>query len=249
LFSYFSADLRSAYSDKIKALTRSFCFLKMNSASTPACVIVLDDIHTADATFKKYWQVNTLQPPLPTTEGVQLHNSENGVTGRVNICMLRPAPEEWTREIKSGDEVFNVFGYKVTSPVPAQPEANGHRILFSPRNARVHDTFLALMQIHADGVKPLPYTLEEQTEYVTIRTGEWIVCMARDGKLIKKDFKITVPDDKKSYQVVLAGVMEGEWQIKSAEGLQEQNSIKGGHTLYLTASAGQCQFIAPGTAR
>ena len=40
--SYFSVDLTSAYSEKIKDYVRTFCFLNLGSSQTPAVLIVLD---------------------------------------------------------------------------------------------------------------------------------------------------------------------------------------------------------------
>ena len=62
-FSYFSIDLTSAYSDKIKDYVRSFCFLNLGDDKTPAVLIVRDVMTTAKPEFRKYWQLNTFQKP------------------------------------------------------------------------------------------------------------------------------------------------------------------------------------------
>ena len=69
-FSYFSVDLKSAYSDKIQEFVRTFCFLNLGNEETPAALIILDHITAAKPEFQKYWQVNTLNPPEPTPDGV-----------------------------------------------------------------------------------------------------------------------------------------------------------------------------------
>lgn len=241
-YSYYATDLRAAYSPKIAAFTRSFCFLNLGRPDHPACVIVLDDIRTADPGFKKYWQLNTLQPPRRTPEGVQLHNAVNGVTGRVDVCLLLPAPEDRTLEIKSGSDVYDVFGYTVTPPVATQPEANGHRVLFSPRQARAHDTFLALLQAHDDAAAPLPYTLVERAECVILRIADRIVCLARGGVLLEGPLDITVPADGTRYEVVLAGLAPGRWRIVAPHGETTAESAAGNHTLSFTSAAGRCRI-------
>ncbi|MDD2600819.1 MAG: hypothetical protein PHO37_16625 [Kiritimatiellae bacterium] len=247
-YSYYAADLSSAYSKKIKSFTRAYCFLNMNSATHPACVITLDNVNASDPAFKKYWQVNTLQPPQQTEAGVQLHNFENNVTGRVDICMLRPAPGEWTCEIKSGAEAFNVFGYQVTPPSDRYAESKGHRVLFSPKKPSAHDTFLTLMQLHEDGAAPLPYTLIESESQMTITIADRVVCMARDGRLISKSFEISVPSDGQSYQVVLTGLLDGDWQITTEQSPQTYQCGKNNNTLFFTARGGKYQVVAPGDA-
>ena len=89
-FSYFCVDLKSAYSSKIREYVRTFCFLNLDNQQTPAALIVLDNMTTARPEFKKYWQVNTLNPPEKTADGVILRNSALGLSGKVSVCMLRP---------------------------------------------------------------------------------------------------------------------------------------------------------------
>ena len=67
-YSTFSVNLTSAYSEKIEDYVRSFCFLNLDNEQTPAVLIVLDNMTTARPEFRKYWQVNTLNPPETTDE-------------------------------------------------------------------------------------------------------------------------------------------------------------------------------------
>lgn len=241
-YSYFAADLSAAYSQKITSFTRSFCFLNLGRPDHPACVIVLDDVRTADPGFKKYWQLNTLQPPCRTRAGVQFHNSVNGVTGRVDVCVLRPAPDDRTIEIRSGPDVYDVFGYTVTPPLPAQPEANGHRVLFSPRQARVQDTFLVLLQAHDEAVAPLPYALTETADHMILRVADRIVCLSRDGLPFGGPIDIPVPADGTRYEIVLAGLAAGTWRIAGPQGDTTAECSAGNHTLSFTTMGGHCRI-------
>ena len=241
-FSYYSADLTSAYSGKIKSFIRSYCFLNLESAQHPACIIVLDEVRSAQADFKKYWQINPLQPPLRTPEGIQMHSSANSVTGRVDLCMLRPARGEWEIDIKSGDDVYDIFGFKVTPPPSPHPEGKGHRVLFTPKQAREHDTFLALLRLHDDGIKPLEYTLKEEQNHITIGIADRIVCLKRHGKLISESFEINVPTSGKEYQVILTGMEAGKWQITTPNATHQQTCDKGNNTMHFTSRGGRCQI-------
>jgi len=241
-YSYYAADLTAAYSDKVASFTRSFCFLNLGKPSHPACVIVLDDIRTADPSFKKYWQVNTLNPPRRTPRGVQFHNAVNNVTGRVDVCVLRPASNDQTIEIKSGADVYDVFGYRVTPPFPARPEANGHRVLVSPQQARAQDTFLVLMQAHDDAATPLPHTLSETADHMILRIADRIVCLSHGGKLFDGTLDILVPSDGTRYEVVLAGLAAGTWHIAGPQGKTTANCAAGNHTLSFTTTGGACRI-------
>ena len=55
-----------------------------------------------------------------------------GKTGTVDVRMLRPASDKRTVEILSGDAANSAFGHVFTPPKPDRPEANGHRVMFSP---------------------------------------------------------------------------------------------------------------------
>jgi heparin/heparan-sulfate lyase len=245
-YSYYAAELSSAYSDKITAFTRSCCFLNLKLATHPACMIVLDEVHSADASFKKFWQVNTLEPPVPTAEGVQLHNSENGLTGRVDLCMLRPTSTQRKIDIKSGKETFNVFGFQVSPPRSNRVEAKGHRVLFSPVKEQKHDTFLTLIQTYADGSHPLPYELVESDQYYTLIIADRVVCMTRNGELLHQPLKITVPTKNVDYKVTLTALHEGRWLIESAQKADSIECVKGDNTISFNSKGGKYR-ITPTT--
>ena len=109
-YSYFSVNLTSAYSEKIVNYVRTFCFLNLDNAQTPAALIVLDNITTVSPEFRKYWQVNTLNPPETTVDGVILTNSSDDVTGKVVLRMLRPKAGERNLQVMSGKDANSVFG-------------------------------------------------------------------------------------------------------------------------------------------
>ena len=99
-FSFFAADLRGAYSDKVTACVRRFCFLNLHQPGHPAAMILLDDITAKDPAFKKYWQLTTLKPPRTTPGGLQLSNESGGLTGRLDVRLLSPGQAERTVEIE-----------------------------------------------------------------------------------------------------------------------------------------------------
>lgn len=239
-YSYYAADLTAAYSAKVKRLTRSLCFINLRNATHPACVITLDQVESTNAAFKKYWQINTLNTPQTTAQGVVLQSAEGGVTGRVDVAMLLPKREARTVEIKSGKEVYDIFGLQVEPPNERQAEANGHRILFTPKVAATTDTFLTLLQMHEEGTQPLPYHLSESADYIVLSLADQIVCMAREVEPLRASVTFNVPEDGTEYQVTVAGVAPGTWQVETAGGARSLKSDVGNHTLHFAARGGRC---------
>ncbi len=246
-FSFFAVDLRAAYSDKISAYVRRFCFLNLHRPGQPAAMILLDDITTAKPELKKYWQLNTLKPPQTTPDGLQLWNDIGGVTGRLDVRLLRPTSGERTIEILSGTEVHRVAGQTFTPPMPAAPEANGHRIMVSPKTAQQHDRFLSVMQ--ACETAPLPVDHEESDDLMIVRIADRVVALAKGTGLIERPFDVTVPADGKVFQVLLAGLRAGAWRITAAGAPDRDARVEAGKNTIHFESRGGRHRITPVVAR
>ena len=215
-YSFFSVDLTSAYSKKIKRFVRSFCFLNLDDEKTPAALIIADNVVAADPKFKKYWQVNTLTPPKTTEDGVILHNSVSGRTGTVDVRMLRPEPGKRTVEILSGKDANSVFGHVFTPPKPDRPEANGHRVMFSPSEPRKKDEFLTVM-LMSDGKAEKPrVSLTEQGDAFVVTVGDRTVVLSRSGAAIEKPVEVEVGGAGKG-QLILTGPAPGAWNIQGQD--------------------------------
>lgn len=244
-YSYFKVDLTAAYTSKMTSYSRGFCFLNLGRSDVPAVVLLTDDMTTADSSFKKYWQINTLNLPENQNNNLVLQNQRNGLVGKTHVQMLVPASTDRTTEILSGEKATSVFGipYKVTSK---QPEANGHRILISPKNAQRNDRFLTLFQMTADTVSPLPVVFNETEETYQIQLADRIVVMAKESEPISKPFTLKVPKNGR-YQVLITGANLGFWNVKGNQ--VNFNSIvdPGKNTLYFSAKEGE-YVVSPGRA-
>jgi heparin/heparan-sulfate lyase len=216
-FSYYSVDLTSAYSEKIKEYVRTFCFLNLGNEQTPAALIVLDNVTAAKPEFRKYWQVNTLNPPEQTADGVILRNSALGLSGKVGVHMLRPAPEECGVQILKGEDAYSVFGQPFTPPDPAKPEGHGCRVLFSPKAARATDVFLAVMPMSDEASPEPPVSLAETPTTFALTLADRVVVLSKNGKLLDGPFAVRVPPNGK-YQLLLTGLAPGDWSIRSEDG-------------------------------
>lgn len=244
-FSYFCVDLKSAYSGKIEQYVRTFCFLNLENEQTPAALIVLDNMTTAKPEFKKYWQVNTLNPPERTADGVILRNSALGLSGRVNVRMLRPKTEARDVEILSGDAVHTVFGQRFTPPAPSKPEANGHRVLFSPKTAQASDVFLSVMPMSDEKAPELPVALMETPATFVLTLADRVVVLSKTGRLIGRSFSVNVPTGR-NYQVLLAGLAPGNWSVRGKDGKLRLNArVEAGKNTALVASPSGAFTVSP----
>jgi heparin/heparan-sulfate lyase len=241
-FSYFSANLKDAYSKKVANYVRQFCFLNLKQSGNPAAMILLDDITTSRPEYRKIWQINTLQAPQTTADGVRLWNTTGKATGRVDVCMLWPAKEDRSMEILSGQAANSVFGQPFTPPVPTSPEANGHRITVSPRQAHARDRFLTVLQ--ACDAEPLAFQHEESDVAVTVRIADRVVVLAKGAELINSPFDVTVPQGSKSTEVLCAGLQAGQWQITSPGVQSREVTVEAGkNTLLLESTGGQYRIM------
>lgn len=222
-FSYFSVDLKSAYSDKIREYVRTFCFLNLGNEQTPAALVVLDAITAANPQFKKYWQVNSLNPPEATADGVVLSNSSEGLTGKVRIRMLRPKPEEREMQILSGEAANSVFGQSFTPPAPTKPEGHGVRVMFSPKTAQASDVFLTVMPMSNAEAPELPIELAESPTIFTLTLADRVVVLSKTGKLLDQPFQVRVLTDR-SYQLLLTGLTPGAWSVRSPDSKVQFNA-------------------------
>lgn len=237
-FSYFSVDLKPAYSGKIQDYVRTFCFLNLNNERTPAALIVLDNMTTAKPEFKKYWQVNTLNPPEKTADGVILRNHDLGLNGKVNVRMLRPKPDKRQMEILSGKDAHSVFGQAFTPPDAARPESNGHRVMFSPSKGQANDVFLTVMQMADDSVPELPVKLAETPALFTLTLADRVVVLSRTGKPLEQSFQVNVSSGR-DRQLLLAGLAAGNWSIRSQDGKVRFNAT-------VEAGKNTSFFVVPG---
>ncbi len=218
VFSYFSVDLTSAYSDKIRKHIHTFCFLNMENDENPAALIILDNMETSGADVKKYWQVNTLNPPQPTQNGVTLTSSESGQTGHVFLQMLKPPKEDRQLEVLSGAEANSVFGHKLEPPKPDGPQAKGHRIMFSPATPRETDVFLTVMTMAEKEETTSPVDFVETPEAYVLSLMDKVVVLSKTGELIEKAFTVNIQNQG---QVLLTGLKPGVWSIRNGSSQTE----------------------------
>jgi heparin/heparan-sulfate lyase len=160
--------------------------------------------------------------------------------------MLRPKAEDRDVEILSGEAVHTVFGQRFTPPAPSKPEANGHRVLFSPKTAQASDVFLTVMPMSAEKALELPVNLTETPATFALTLADRIVVLSKTGGLIDRPFPVNVPAGR-DYQVLLAGLAPGNWSIRGKDGKLRLNArIEAGKNTALVTAAGGDFTASPG---
>jgi len=240
-FSLFSVDLTSAYSAKITRFVRTFCFLNLDNPDTPAALLILDDVTAANPAFRKYWQVNALNAPVPTAEGVLLSSEALGQSGQVAVHVLRPDAADRQIDILSGADANSVFGMAFTPPRPDRPEGQGHRVMVSSRTARGRDLFLHAMVMGADAAAAaVPVALREDDRAFTLTLADRVVVLNKTEAMLEQPLSVTVAGAG-PMQVLLTGLRPGAWSIRSQDGQVRFNATveAGRHTAFFVVPPGE----------
>ncbi len=243
LFSYYAADLTEAYSEKIKHFTRRFCFFNLGDAQTPALIVIADDVEAADSSFKKYWQICSLKAPDVVSKGLVLHSEDNGRQGKMFMDML--VPSDFEMDVRNGEKLNDIFGFKVKPPYPQRPEPNGTRVMFSPKKVAGRDRFLAVMQVADGKAEKLPVVFTELPNAYQLSFKETTLLLASGDKPIEAPCEFTVSNQAAECRVLAAGLATGDWSIQGA-GFSAVTTVKEGrNTLFFVGKPGR-YVLTPG---
>ena len=245
-YSSYAMDLTGAYSKKIQKYIRSFHFFNMADEKIPAVIVVSDQVTSADPAFRKYWQITTLQKPELTKDGAILTSKQEGLSGKMYLSM--PIPAEREVKVYSGKDTHNVFGQQYMPPVKDSklPEANGHRIQFSPAKASAQDAFLVIMQITDGTVKPLPVQQSRTEVSDVLAFADRVVSISNQPEMISKPFAFTVQGEPAVRQILVTGLAAGPWTVKTPAGTFRAEVQAGKNSIFLTGGPGRYEWC-PGT--
>ncbi|MBO5688486.1 MAG: hypothetical protein J6S73_01055, partial [Lentisphaeria bacterium] len=243
-YSSFAADLTSAYSKKVKKFVRSFHFFNMDREDVPAVIVMTDNITSADPSFRKYWQIATLEKPQLTKDGAVLTAGSGRSAGKLHLSM--PVPAEKKVELKGGKDLHDVFGRKYNPPAPKAPQANGYRVMFSPGKESAQDRFLTIMQVTPGDAQPLPVRRSETAVSYVLEFGNRAVSLNSGTEMIRERFAFDVTGQG-TVQILAAGLAAGPWTVTGPAGTFRTEVAAGKNTIFLTGSAGTYTF-APGKA-
>lgn len=246
-YSYFKVDLTGAYTSKMSSYTRGFCFLNLDRKDVPAVIVLTDDMVTAKPEFQKFWQINTLNKPELFADEMVLKHELKGLVGKTHVRMLVPAVTDRKTEILSGKDANSTFGQRYDI-VSEKAEANGHRILISPKKAGLHDKFLTVFQMAEGDEKPLPIDFKEKDGCYQLAIADKVLVMDSGSDLLSKAFRVDVTASGLS-EVILTGLKPGYWRVNRAGGKVQFNFdlIPGKNTISFKMGAGE-YVVSPGRA-
>lgn len=217
-FSYISADIAPAYSDKIDGYQRSFAFVNLENEDYPAALFVYDNLKSADASFTKKWLLHSEQEPVVNGNTTIITRTDNMQNGKlVNHTLM---PENAKIDIIGGKgNEFSVNGvnYPISASEGVQADMGMWRTETSPQTSSEEDLFLNVMYV-SDADRNLPelsVTKGDGSDYVsaTIMDKTVVFPKSRDG--ISDLFEFTLENGEyNSYRCLFTGLSAGKWSIK-----------------------------------
>lgn len=147
-YSYLSGDITTAYTDKVSKVLRSFVFLNLHDAQTPALLLICDRMASRDASFKKIFLMHSIEEPM--IEGNTYTISHDG--GMLRCSVLYPSAPSVTKVGGKGHE-FDVFGKNYPNSVKDDQtvECGAWRVEVSPSEPALEDVMLTMIQISDSG--------------------------------------------------------------------------------------------------
>ena len=213
-YSYLKGDLKGAYTDKIKEYERTFMFLNFFDDKYPAALLVLDNVESSNADFKKKWVLHSQEEPTVSDNTTTIKRTELGYNGRLVNETLLPEKVSITKIGGDGHE-FEYNGYNYgAQPKTRTQEAGKWRIEISPSASSKEDCFLNVMQMseNDDNIAPLEPEIIRNDSYVGVKIKDRAVFLKKEQKLTIADTKVSAKGDG-SIMYIIDGMREGRWNV------------------------------------
>jgi heparin/heparan-sulfate lyase len=232
-FSLLQGDITAAYSKKVKQVIRSFVFLNLQNARTPAALVVFDRVVSANPAFKKFWLLHTLQEP-------QIKGASASADRLALDVLLPPAGNVALEKVGGPGKEFWVFGTnyanepedrksKRKGTKPSSMELGSWRVEVSPKKASAEDLFLTVMQVG----ERLPVKLVEAGDRVGCQIGNQCVLFRRDARRSDQPVKFT-----STGRTLVTDLAPGSWRARHDGTMQTQ-------AMTVTAESGAASFTGP----
>ena len=116
----------------------------------------------------------------------------------------------------------------------------------TPKAAAKEDSFLNVMQVMDNTIKPLPVQRIEGEKVVGALVSDRVVLFARDSKVLSDSFTFEIPKSAgKSVKVLLTDLQEGTWTVNSGRKVVVDHvDVKAeSGTIYLKLGPGKYSLI------
>ncbi len=243
--SYLKGDLTKAYANsKVEQYSRSFLFLNFFDEEYPGALIVLDNITSTDASFRKSWLLHSEEEPQTEGTRTTVQRTESGYHGKLVNDTLLPQNPQITKVGGAGHE-FESGGINWKAvPKTKTTEAGKWRIEVSPRTAAKNDVFLNVLQV-SDSQKNLPplevQLVENNEQFVGVQIKNRVAYLAKGDVPVSGSFSVKTQNAQGSFLFTVTGVQAGKWTVKNAQGntLQTCETAEGRNVITFSASAGE----------
>ena len=238
-YTYIKGDLKNAYSNKVSDYKRSFMFLNLGREDVPAALIVLDNITSSDASYKKTWLLHG-QEEEPIVDGTKTtftntYSDENGAyNGKMIVNTLLPANPTISKVGGEGNWSYvqgkaneNYEAGESDTPVD---EGNGWRIEVSPSSSAATDTFLNILQVSdADKNYYIEPTKIESGDVVGVQIADRVVTFAKNGGEVASDVVLTAAGGSNEY--TLCDMKAGTWTVSNGSASKTYQTTADGKVL------------------
>lgn len=218
-YSYLKGDITEAYTSKVREMKRSFVFLNLKNREIPAALIVFDKVVSANASFKKYWLLHSIEEPAIHENQITIKRTKNGDTGMlVNTVLLPEIDNAEIVPVGGPGKEFWVFGTNYPQePVNEKDEANERgawRVEVSPKTANEEDYYLNVMQVADNDQQQLhEVKMIKGDKVVGAQIADRISMFSKSSALISDSFSFNVSTTG-HYKYLLTDLDSGKWQLK-----------------------------------
>ena len=220
VYAYLKGDLTEAYSKKVRQVRRSFVFLNLGGGPR-AALIVFDRVVSANAAFKKYWLLHSMEEPVIAGNNATVALTERGWTGKlVNTTLLPEAGNVEIVKIGGPGKEFWVFGQNFPNQIrggdPRGFELDAWRVEVSPATPGAEDLLLNVLQVMDRGVeKPVPAGRIDAGAFVGVRLADWAVLFNKSGERAAGPVSFSLSGGA-SLHCLVTDLAEGAWRVSRA---------------------------------
>lgn len=245
-FSFVKTNLTNAYGgDKVKNHERSMVFMDLDNDDYPAAVVIFDDVTSSDKTFKKTWNMHTVEEPQISGATTIVTRTDNGNDGKlVNKTML---PANATIETVGGEgKEYYVNGVNYPnepSNDTVDPEGGKWRLEISPSAENTRDLFLNSMYVtDASGnLAELPMYQEETNTLVGVTVMDRCVYFSKGSQIASRQTFTLRDNGYDTVKCLVTDIASGLWKVTDANGNYKAYMVNDEeNTLYFRAAPGNC---------
>ncbi len=247
-FSYLKTDLTDAYSDKVTGYTRSTVVLNLFNTDYPLAFICYDNVSSSNASFKKTWNLQTIEEPVTVNNVTTVTRNDYGYTGKLVINTMIPEGSSAVFTNVGGEGKESLSGganYPNADKAGTDHEQGNWRLELSPKRSSKDDIFLNSMYVtdREKNLPDLPMTKFYEGSFVGVTVMDRIVLFSKTRDLVNQNFTLTVPSSEYAKMCVLVtDVSVGKWQVTGAGESFVYEVKDGENTIYARLGQGQYTF-------